>query len=141
VPAVLLVPLVVNLLLALLVPFSTFGLRGRLEAIEAQMDDIQHEIRSLAMRLPAPITEDLPPIRRVDRARSAGGARPACFAPAGHACRLVRFYLLPRLKRIHAQQLYRPIAGEPDAYPGVVLLLGGLCFNLGASWSACVERR
>jgi hypothetical protein len=67
VPAVLLVPLVVYGLLALLVPFSTFGLRGRLEAIEAQMDDIQHEIRSLALRLPPPIAEDLPPIRRTER--------------------------------------------------------------------------
>ena len=34
-------------------------------------------------------------------------------------CRLLGFHLLPRLKRIHAQRLYRPIAGEPDAYPGL----------------------
>jgi TnpA family transposase len=34
-------------------------------------------------------------------------------------CHLLGFYLLPRLKRIHAQRLYRPIAGEPDAYPGL----------------------
>ena len=31
-------------------------------------------------------------------------------------CHLPGFHLLPRLKRIHAQRLYRPIAGEPDAY-------------------------
>jgi TnpA family transposase len=31
---------------------------------------------------------------------------------------LLGFQLLPRLKRIHAQRLYRPVAGEPDAYPG-----------------------
>jgi len=66
-PAVLLVPLVVYALLVLLVPFSTFGLRGRLEAIEAQMDDIQHELRSLSLRLPPPIAEELPPVRRSER--------------------------------------------------------------------------
>jgi len=32
-------------------------------------------------------------------------------------CDLLGFHLLPRLKRIHAQRLYRPVAGEPDAYP------------------------
>src|SRR4051794_11794621 len=31
--------------------------------------------------------------------------------------RLLGFHLLPRLKAIHAQRLYRPEAGEPDAYP------------------------
>jgi TnpA family transposase len=34
-------------------------------------------------------------------------------------CHLLGFHLLPRLKRIHAQRLYRPAAGEPDAYPGL----------------------
>jgi len=34
-------------------------------------------------------------------------------------CHLLDFHLLPRLKRIHAQRLYRPIAGEPDAFPGL----------------------
>ena len=34
-------------------------------------------------------------------------------------CCLLGFQLLPRLKRIHAQRLYRPAAGEPDAYPGL----------------------
>src|SRR5215218_1055488 len=32
-------------------------------------------------------------------------------------CHCLGFHLLPRLKRIHAQRLYRPVAGEPDAYP------------------------
>jgi hypothetical protein len=34
-------------------------------------------------------------------------------------CHLLGFHLLPRLKRIHAQRLYRPVGGEPDAYPGL----------------------
>ena len=38
----------------LLMPFSVFGVKGRLGAIEAQLDEIQTEIRSLALRLPEP---------------------------------------------------------------------------------------
>jgi len=34
----------------LLMPFSVFGVKGRLEAIEAQLDEIQAELRSLALR-------------------------------------------------------------------------------------------
>lgn len=31
--------------------------------------------------------------------------------------RLLNFDLLPRIKRINKVKLYRPVAGEPDAYP------------------------
>jgi TnpA family transposase len=34
-------------------------------------------------------------------------------------CRLLGFELLPRLKAIHAQKLYRPEAGQPEAYPNL----------------------
>ena len=39
-------------LLFLLMPFSVFGTKARLEGIEARLDEIQGEIRSLAIRLP-----------------------------------------------------------------------------------------
>ncbi len=32
-------------------------------------------------------------------------------------CSLLGFQLLPRLKNLHAQKLYRPETGQPDAYP------------------------
>ena len=32
-------------------------------------------------------------------------------------CRLLGFQLLPRLKAIHRQKLYRPEAGKPEAFP------------------------
>jgi Tn3 transposase DDE domain len=32
-------------------------------------------------------------------------------------CHLLGFHLLPRLKGIHRQKLYRPLAGHPEAYP------------------------
>ena len=33
-------------------------------------------------------------------------------------CRRLGFQLLPRLKAIHAQKLYRPETGKADAYAG-----------------------
>jgi hypothetical protein len=38
----------------LLMPFSVFGVKGRLDAIEARLDEIQTDIRTLALRLPEP---------------------------------------------------------------------------------------
>lgn len=35
-------------------PFSVFGVKSRLELIEARLDEIQGEIRSLILRLPEP---------------------------------------------------------------------------------------
>ena len=39
-------------LMLLLMPFSVFGTKSRLEAIEIRLDEIQAEIRGLALRLP-----------------------------------------------------------------------------------------
>ncbi|MEO8127781.1 MAG: Tn3 family transposase [Bryobacteraceae bacterium] len=38
-------------------------------------------------------------------------------------CRLLGFQLMPRLKAIHAQKLYRPEAGQPEAYPHLQMVL------------------
>ena len=38
-------------------------------------------------------------------------------------CHLLGFQLLPRLKAIHKQRLYRPEAGHPEAYPPLQLVL------------------
>lgn len=43
---------VLYLLVFLLMPFSVFGLKGRLEGIEARLDEIQAEMRRLTLRLP-----------------------------------------------------------------------------------------
>src|SRR5205085_11893599 len=34
-------------------------------------------------------------------------------------CSLLGFQLLPRLKNLHAQKLYRPETGHPEAYPNL----------------------
>lgn len=49
-PLALLVLLLVGLAY-LLMPFSVFGVKGRLDSIEAQLDELQGELRLLAMRL------------------------------------------------------------------------------------------
>ncbi len=36
----------------LMMPFAVFGLRGRLDLLEAQLDDIHAELRMLSLRLP-----------------------------------------------------------------------------------------
>ncbi len=52
VPTILLVVALLWLLLFLLVPFSVIGLKSRLEGLEARLDEIQAEIRTLTLRLP-----------------------------------------------------------------------------------------
>ena len=52
VPMVLLVPALLYALAFLFMPFSVLGVKTRLEVIEGRLDEIQHEIRHLALRLP-----------------------------------------------------------------------------------------
>jgi hypothetical protein len=53
VPLVLLLPALLYGLAFLFMPFSVIGVKTRLEVIEARLDEIQNEIRHLALRLPA----------------------------------------------------------------------------------------
>src|SRR5271154_419529 len=52
VPMVVLVPALLSALPFLFMPFSVLGVKTRLEVIEARLDEIQQEIRHLALRLP-----------------------------------------------------------------------------------------
>ena len=47
-----LVPALIFLLAFLAMPFNVFGVKGRLEQLDARLDEIQGEIRALALRLP-----------------------------------------------------------------------------------------
>jgi hypothetical protein len=65
VPILVLVPALLYALALLLMPFAVFGVKGRLEAMEARLDEIQGEIRALSLRLREPIADEmtaLPPI-------------------------------------------------------------------------------
>jgi hypothetical protein len=55
VPIVLVVPVLLYALLLLAMPFNVFGVKGRLDVLEARLDEIQGEIRSLTLRLPEPL--------------------------------------------------------------------------------------
>lgn len=72
VPFLVLVPGVLYLLAFLLMPFSVFGTKGRLESLEARLDEVHAEIRRLALRLPEPLDagayeEDLPSLPAAHR--------------------------------------------------------------------------
>jgi hypothetical protein len=56
-PILLLVPALMWALAFLFMPFSVIGLKGRLEAMEAQLEELQSEIRGLAHRLPEPLRQ------------------------------------------------------------------------------------
>jgi hypothetical protein len=54
VPILVLVPAILYALLFLLMPFSVIGVKGRLDVIEARLDELQGEIRTLSLRLGEP---------------------------------------------------------------------------------------
>ena len=94
VPFAVLVPALLYLLVFLLMPFSVFGLKGRLEAIEERLDEIQGEIRTLVLRMPEPRggascgpirRRRSPPVPRVDEDRRRGrrSRPPRCSRRAG----------------------------------------------------------
>ncbi len=58
VPLLLLVPALLYALAFLFMPFSVIGVKSRLDVIEARLDEIQGEIRSLALRLREPGAAD-----------------------------------------------------------------------------------
>lgn len=81
VPLVLLVPALLYALAFLFMPFSVLGVKTRLEVIEARLDEIQQEIRHVALRLPmgpqAVDFEDVyAPITPVQRREQSIGDRP-----------------------------------------------------------------
>jgi len=62
-------------LMFLLMPFAVFGVKGRLDLLEARLDEIQGEIRSLSLRLPEP---------GLGEARASPGVRRSA-GPGGYA--------------------------------------------------------
>jgi len=54
-PILVLIPALLYALAFLFMPFGVIGVKGRLDTIEARLDEIQGEIRSLALRLPEPL--------------------------------------------------------------------------------------
>lgn len=78
---VILIPVLLYVLALLAMPFSVFGVKSRLDIMEARLDEIQGEIRALSLRLrepadpqmahpPIPPPPDQPPPRMAQRARA-----------------------------------------------------------------------
>src|ERR1700755_2673920 len=81
VPMVLLVPALLYGLAFVFMPFSVLGVKTRLEVIEGRLDEIQQEIRHLALRLPVgPREVDFEdvyaPIQQASRRTAAVNDRP-----------------------------------------------------------------
>ncbi len=74
-----------------IMPFSVIGTKSRLDLIEARLDEIQGEIRNLALRLPepvrgsgfddAPVLRAQPPIPPAPRSAERGRAEPRLDPP------------------------------------------------------------
>ncbi len=93
---------VVGIMLALcfaFMPFSVFGIKTRLEAMETRLDEIQGEIRMLALRLPDPgrlaAYEDEPAPLRASQPERELRARPPIPPVAWRADTGVRSRNLP----------------------------------------------
>jgi hypothetical protein len=135
VPMVLLVPALLYALAFLFMPFSVLGVKTRLEVIEGRLDEIQQEIRHLALRLPigprevdfedvyAPIQQasrreppvnDRPPIPPALHDLYADNALVERPAPPPHMRPVRRaepVIVRPELMR---QETARPDTGRPD---------------------------
>jgi hypothetical protein len=61
-----------------MMPFSVFGVKSRLDTIESRLDEIQGEIRTLSLRLPEP---NLTPYDAPALVRAAAAPREAPRAP------------------------------------------------------------
>ena len=73
-------------LLFLMMPFSVFGVKARLEGVEARLDEIQGEIRSLALRLPEMppgLDDDTDPYARPPIPPAPRRAEPRIVRPSG----------------------------------------------------------
>jgi hypothetical protein len=73
-------PVLLYLLVFLVMPFSVFGVKSRLESLERQLDDIQDELRHIANRnlgRPArPLDDDPYEIPNFSRMKSTRAAEP-----------------------------------------------------------------
>jgi hypothetical protein len=115
VPLVLLVPTLLWALSFLFMPFSVFGVKSRLEVIEARLEEIQSEMRHVALRLPmgggaGPDYDDVYPARMQEpRTPDRILSRPP-IPPARH-----ELYNAPSLER---PNLERPSLERPVERPG-----------------------
>ena len=81
VPILVLVPAILYALLFLLMPFSVIGVKGRLDIIEARLDELQGEIRTLSLRLGEPSRNAYRPDEDAYDTTPLASARPTAAPP------------------------------------------------------------
>ena len=116
-----LVPVLLYGMVFVLMPFSVIGVKGRLETLDARLDEIQGEIRSLALRLPEPMRvgyEETPYVQPPARHRTAGADDPR----AGRWCPGRRYRLHHRILALSLELTFRDVicaaaARMPRAVP------------------------
>ena len=82
VPILILVPAILYALLFLLMPFSVIGVKGRLDILDARMDELQGEIRTLSLRLGEPPRHAYSADEDAYDTSPLPAARPAAATPA-----------------------------------------------------------
>ena len=127
VPIALLVPIGLYALALLFMPFAVLGVKSRLEGIELRLDEIQGEIRSLALRLQEPVagTADFddsyispptPPSARLGRGEPFGHRPP--IPPAAHPPAEPLAAVDRRLASMRRNEERRPPSGQPPEHTG-----------------------
>jgi hypothetical protein len=98
-------------------PFSVFGLKSRLEAVEASLNDLQSEIRAMGLRLPEPGRRPIAEEEAFGRARApavppvaAGPILPSAWTPDGTPRRPIGAGVQPPVRQ-------EPSLGRPRAEP------------------------
>jgi hypothetical protein len=118
----LLIVVILFFLALFLMPFSVFGLKSRLEGVEAALDELQNEIRMLSLRLPEPGRRPLAEEEGFGRARPqaepasgdravpARAALPAAWTPDSGPRRPIGAGVQPPIRQ-------EPSLGRPRAEP------------------------
>jgi len=122
VPLALLVPALLWALSFLFMPFSVFGVKSRLEVIEARLEEIQNELRHIALRIPTgggpgPDYDDVFPPRMQEPLADRVLSRPP-IPPARHELYNTRNLERPG-ERAAERPAERPVnaQGNPQADP------------------------
>ena len=119
-----LVPALLYLLVFLLMPFSVFGLKGRLNSIEARLDELQGEIRTLVLRMPESRgrgmewTDPPPPIAPAPCASRRTGRCARQFRRPPSRCRVARQWSLATGRRPTRRHRPRRLPPDPAEEPG-----------------------
>ena len=112
VPLALLVPASLWALSFLFMPFSVFGVKSRLEVIEARLEEIQSDLRHMAVQVSSR-RRTRPGLRRSLSAQTAGAARRPGLEPAADSARAARTLQLAQRGATRRPVRRAPVERQP----------------------------